>query len=101
MYCTVPKLSCGLMLGCAGRVPGENDAPRPDPDYYPNPEPDITPTDPNRTLMTSMPEKGEQNHQRPIRQQPDTQCVVTDSIAMLNQQLKQQANVWSGKAPVK
>ena len=38
------------MLGCVGRVPGENDAPRPDPDYYPNPEPDITPADPNRTL---------------------------------------------------
>lgn len=50
VYCTVPKLSCGLMLGCAGRVPGENDAPRPDPDYYPNPEPDMTPADPNWTL---------------------------------------------------
>jgi len=48
--------NCGLwlMLGCFGRVPGENDAPRPDPDYYPNPEPDITPADPNRTLCTSV-----------------------------------------------
>jgi len=42
------------MLGCVGRVPGENDAPRPNPDYYPNPEPDITPADPNWTLRMGV-----------------------------------------------
>src|SRR6266545_3650848 len=42
------------LVGYAGRVPGKTDTTRPDPGYYPTPEPSTNPAYPDWTLDNTM-----------------------------------------------